>query len=169
MPLASAPKNEESYNRYIRGLVDFNQALVVCALGALLYFINTPLSKLNLPTNFTIMSLRILNMDNVVWLDFNTYEALRIFSAHEHPSAKKWSINTFKGGPSIFVLLNRCHSTLGSKCLKYILAQPTKNLNVLKNRHEVIEFCLKECNKSVILSLISCIKQCHCVLVSNVF
>jgi len=169
MPLASAPKNEKSRNHYIRSLVDFTQESVVCALGALLYFMNTPLEKLNLPTNFTIMSLRILNMDDVVWLDINTYKSLKIFSAHEYPSANKWFINISKKGPSIFSLLNRCNSTLGSKYLKNILAQPNKNLNVLKNRHEVIEFCLQHCNKSVIFSLINCIKQCHCVLVSNIF
>lgn len=168
MSLLSASKNEESCN-YIRNLIDFTKELVVRALGALLYFMNTSMAKLNLQLNFPIMSLRILNMDNIVWLDNNTYESLRIFSEHEHPSTHNWSISAPKEASSIFSLLNRCNSNLGSKYLKNILTQPNKNLNVLESRHEVIEFCLNDCNKSVTLSLIHCIKQCYCVLVSNIF
>lgn len=169
MSLVSAPENEESRKRYIRSLVDFTQELAVCALGALLYFMDTPLAKLNLHTNFITMSLRILNMDNLVWLSISTYESLQIFSAREHPSAYKWTKNSTKEGQSIFNVLNRCHSVLGLKYLKHILAQPTKNLGVLEYRHRVIEFCLKPCNKSIILSLIDCIKHCRCVLVSKIF
>lgn len=167
MSLASAPKNEKSRKMYIRSLVDFTQESAVCALGALLHFLDTPLVKLNLPTNFTIMSLRILNMDNLVWLGISTYESLQIFSVHEHPSAYKWTKNSTKEGPSIFNVLNRCNSVLGSKFLKNILAQPTKNIDVIKYRHEFIEFCIKPCNESVILSLVNCIKHCRCVLVST--
>lgn len=168
MPLASSSINEESRKRYIRSAIDFTQELAICALGALLYFMNTPSAKFNLPSNFTIMSLRILNMNDVVWLGMSTYESLQIFSAYEHPTAYNWTKNSTKDGPSIFKLLNRCNSILGSKYLKNILSQPTKNLEVLEYRHEVIEFCLKSSNKSIILSLINCIKHCRCVLVSNI-
>lgn len=167
MSLALAPKNEESRKRYIRSLVDFTQELAVCALGGLLYFLNSPLIKSNSPTNYTILSLKVINMDDLVWLGMSTYESLQIFSAHEHPSIYKWSNNSAKVGPSIYSLLNRCSSVLGSMYLKKILAQPTKNINILKYRHELIEFCLQPCNKSIILSLIDCIKHCHCVLVST--
>ncbi|KAL5235294.1 hypothetical protein ACI65C_002704 [Semiaphis heraclei] len=98
MSLANAPKNEKSRKMYLRSLIDFTQELAVCALGALLHFLDTPLIKLNLPTNFTIMSLRILNMDNLVWLGISTYESLQIFSVHEHPSAYKWTKNSTKEG-----------------------------------------------------------------------
>lgn len=167
MPLASAPTNEESRKRYIRSTVDFTRELTICALGALLYYINTPEAKLNLKKNDTIMSLRILNMDDLVWLDICTYESLQIFSARDHPSAYKWFKNSRKEGPTIFSLLNKCNSLLGSKYLLNILAQPTKNLDVLEYRHEVIEFCLKPCNKNIILSILNCIKNCRCVLVSK--
>lgn len=168
MPLLSAPINEELHKRYMRNLVDFTQKLTVCALGALLYFVDSPLSKLNLSTNLTIMSLRIINMDDIVWLDMSTYESLQIFSAHEHPMAYNWTNNSTKNVPSIFKLLNRCKSNFGVKYLKHILTHPTKNIEVLEYRHEVIEFCLKPSNKNVILSLINCITQCRCVLVSNI-
>lgn len=168
MPLASAPINEEQRKRYIRSSVDFTQELTICALGALLYFMDTPLAKFNLPSNFSIMALRTFNMDDLVWLGMSTYESLQIFSAYEHPTAYNWTKNSTKDGPSIFKLLNRCNSVLGSKYLKNILAQPTKNLQVLEYRHEVIEFCLNPLNKSTLLSLINCIKNCQCVLVSNI-
>lgn len=167
MPLASAPKNEESCKRYIRSLVDFTQELAVCALGGLLYFLSSPLIKLNLPTNFTILSLKVINMDDLVWLGMSTYESLQIFCTREHPSVYKWTNNSAKVGPSIYGLLNRCSSVLGSMYLKNILNQPTKNINILKYRHELIEFCLQPCNKSIILSLVEDIKHCHCVLVST--
>lgn len=129
---------------------------------------DTPFAKLNLPTNIKIISLRILNMDNLVWIDDNTYESLQIFPTHEYQSTSKLTQKSIKESPSIFSLLNRCNSVLGSKYLKIILAQPTKNLNVLQYRHEVIEFCLKPCNKSAVLSMINCIKYCRCVSVSKV-
>ncbi|XP_022171724.1 mutS protein homolog 5-like [Myzus persicae] len=132
MSLASAPKNEKSRKIYIRSLIDFTQELAVCALGALLHFLDTPLIKLNLPTNFTIMSLRILNMDNLVWLGISTYESLQIFSVHEHPSAYKWAKNSTKEGPiqSAPFLLTKCISdyifqtvinavTIGEICERY--------------------------------------------------
>lgn len=168
IPLASAPKDEEPRKRYIRSVVDFTRELTVCALGALLFFMDTPLAKLNLPTNIKIMSLRILNMDNLVWIDDSTYESLQIFSTREHQPSNKFTQKSSKESLSILKVLNRCNSVLGSNYLKIILAQPTKNLNVLLYRHEVIEFCLKPCNKSVMLSMINCIRYCHCVLVSNV-
>lgn len=173
MPLASVPKNKESRIRYIHSLVDFTQEVAICALGALLHFIDDSLDRLSLNTNFSILSLRILNIDDLVWLSCSTYESLQIFSAHEHPSANKWIIKSNKDSNkdnnlnlSVFNLLNKCNSVFGSECLKNILAQPTKNLDVLGNRHEVIEFCLKPCNTNTILSIIDCIKQCRCVLVS---
>lgn len=170
MPLASAPKDEEAHKRYVRSLVDFTRELAVCALGALIYFIDTPTVKLNFQANNTIiMSLRILNIDDLVWIDISTYESLQIFCAREHPSVYKWNKNSIKEGYSIFSLLNKCNSGLGSKCLKTILAQPTKNLDVLAYRHEVIEFCLQPRNNNTVVSLINCIKQCRCVLVSNTF
>lgn len=169
MPLASAPKNEESRKRYVRSLVDFTQELAVCALGALLHFMDSSLVKLRLPTNLVILSLRILSMDNLVWIGINTYTSLQIFSVSEHSSAFKRINNLTKKGPSLFSLLNKCCSVLGSKYLKNILTQPTKNLDVLKNRHEVIDFCLKPSNKSTIHSVVNCIKHCRCVMVSNIF
>lgn len=168
MPLASAPKDEESHKRYIRSLVDFTRELSICALGALMYFLNTPSVKLNLQTTNILMSIRILNLDDLVWLDISTYESLQIFSAHEHPSVYKWTKNSMSKDFSIYNLLNRCNSVLGSKYLKTILAQPTKNLDILTSRHEVIEFCLKSYNKRTILSLIDCIKHCRCIMVSNI-
>lgn len=174
MPLSSAPKNKESRNRYIHSLVDFTQELAVCALGALLHLMDTSLGRLNLQTNFSILSLRILNIDDLLWLDISTYESLQIFSAHEHPSANKWILKSNKdliknNTLSIFSLLNRCNSVFGSEYLKNILAQPTKNIDVLRYRHEVIEFCLKPYNKNTILSIIDCIKHCRCVLVSIIY
>lgn len=170
MPLSSAPKNKESRNRYIYTLVDFTQELAVCALGALLHLMDTS----NLQTNFSIFSLRILNVDDLLWLDISTYESLQIFSAHEHPSANKWIVNSNKDltkniSLSVFSLLNRCNSVFGSEYLKNILARPTKNIDVLRYRHEVIEFCLKPYNKNTILSIINCIKHCRCVLVSIIY
>ncbi|VVC32807.1 DNA mismatch repair protein MutS, core,DNA mismatch repair protein MutS, C-terminal,P-loop containing [Cinara cedri] len=152
MPLASAPKNKESRIRYIRSLVDFTQELAVCALGALLYFMDNSLERLNLPSNFTILSLRILNMNDLVWLGISTYESLQIFSAHEHPSANNWIVKSNKDNglsSSIFSLLNRCNSVFSSEYLKNILAQPTKNLDVLRYRHESIMVKLNGGNASI--------------------
>lgn len=169
MPLASAPMDEESRKRYMRSTIDFTRELAICSLGALLYFIDVPVAKLNLQNNFTIMSLRILNMDNLVWLDISTYESLQIFSTCEHSSAYKSFKNSNKERSSIYNLLNRCYSVIGAKYLMNILAQPTKNLDVLEYRHEVIEFCLNPCNKCTIISILNCIKNCRCVLVSNLY
>ncbi|XP_050424660.1 mutS protein homolog 5-like [Adelges cooleyi] len=167
MSLASLPKSIVAGNRYIRGLVDFTKELTVSALGALLYFIDVPSVKMTMQiTNNVITSLRILHLNDLVWMSTGTYESLQIFTASEHPSTHKWTpmVASNKEDRSVLSVLNRCcNQALSYKRLKMILAHPTNNLDTLFNRHEVIEFCLTPQNESIIMSITTNIKRCYSI------
>ncbi|KAF4104384.1 hypothetical protein G5714_015371 [Onychostoma macrolepis] len=76
---------------------------------------------------------------DVVYIDRDTYSALQIFKSELHPSVFKLQFGE-KEGLSLYAVLNRCRSKLGSLLLRQWFHRPTRDLNILKRRQEVIRF-----------------------------
>lgn len=75
-------------------------------------------------------------------VDYTAWDSLQIFNQDVHPSAAKQGASGSKEGLSVFGLFNKCLTSQGSNYLRLQLLRPTRNLDVLKRRLDVIEHCV---------------------------
>ncbi|KAI5733719.1 hypothetical protein M8J76_015104 [Diaphorina citri] len=156
MELGCAPEDlsQEDRPSYIRSLVDLSQERSVCALGGLLSFLDKSLARLTLGAyECNILALKHLNLDNILWMDTDTLMNLQIFAPKDHPSSFKWTWNRAKEGFSIFGLFNQCASKLGTRRMRTLMSQPTKDRHVIESRLEVIRFCLESRHAPVVKNI----------------
>ncbi|KAI5738959.1 hypothetical protein M8J77_013235 [Diaphorina citri] len=166
MELGCAPEDlsQEDRPSYIRSLVDLSQERSVCALGGLLSFLDKSLARLTLGAyECNILALKHLNLDNILWMDTDTLMNLQIFAPKDHPSSFKWTWNRAKEGFSIFGLFNQCASKLGTRRMRTLMSQPTKDRHVIESRLEVIRFCLESRHAPVVKNIRENIGQVQCV------
>ncbi|XP_054257301.1 mutS protein homolog 5-like [Macrosteles quadrilineatus] len=154
LPMELEDVSEEDRHTYIMSQIDLSSEGLVAAIGGLLYFLQRSLTKIRLVASIEMPILRIsyISMKDVVWIDNETLHALNIFSPGLHPSSFKWSSKANEGF-CVFSLLNHCYSTVGSKHMRVMLSQPTKDINVIKKRQQVIAFCLRSINEQTVKSL----------------
>ncbi|XP_034246125.1 mutS protein homolog 5-like [Thrips palmi] len=151
---------EEEHKQFIRSLIDTSQDSMINALARLLKYLTNNLAWLCLShAQSPILGLRNLCIEQQVWINSETYHALQIFTHTAHPSLFKWTPDAHKEGFSIFGLLNRCNSKLGSKFLRGTMLQPTTNIQELTKRHEVIRFCMDPAHEDVVKKMQECIRQ----------
>ena len=100
----------------------------------------------------------ILYRDDVVLVDDTAWDSLQVFSSERHPAPSRRGFG-HKEGLSIYSLLNRCSTAQGSKFLKMSLWRPTRNLNILKRRFDVIEYCFNPANMEFVKKVTECLKQ----------
>jgi len=120
-------------------------------------------------------------------IDDDTYEALNIVHARHHPSLFKCGdAAAKKQSGSLFILLNRCQSRPGTQFLWHVilvfprnycdviiishsetafcrktLRHPTRNIEILNERFQVVEFCLNPDNQSIVENLTSCLRHVY--------
>ncbi|KAE8753179.1 hypothetical protein FOCC_FOCC000102 [Frankliniella occidentalis] len=151
---------EEDHKQYIRSLIDTSQDSMINALARLLKYLNNNLAWLCLSQQENkILGVRNMCIDQQVWINYETYRALQIFTHTAHPSLFKWTSDAHKEGLSIFGLFNRCSSKLGSKFMRATMLQPTTNIDVLNKRHEVVTFCMNPAHEDVVKKMQGCIRQ----------
>ena len=103
-------------------------------------------------------------------VDETAWNSLQIFSVDYHPSStKQGSSAGSKEGLSIFSLLARCFSTQGTRHLKLQLLRPTRDMDVLKRRYDLIEFCVDPGNTEFIRAASDCLKAIKSVPVCIFF
>ncbi|KAL1459569.1 hypothetical protein WDU94_011538 [Cyamophila willieti] len=166
MDLGCAPEDLSPEDRpsYIRSLLDLSQERSVCALGGLLSFLDKSLARLTLGAyECNILALKYLSLDNILWMDTDTLMNLQIFAPKDHPSSFKWTWNRSKEGFSIFGLFNQCASKLGTRRMRTLMSQPTKDRHVIESRLDVIKFCLESRHAPVVKNIRENISHIQCV------
>lgn len=166
LELGSAPEDLSPEDRpaYIRSLVDLSQGRSVCALGGLLSFLDKSLARLSLGAyECHVLALKHLNLDNILWMDTETLLNLQIFAPKDHPSSFKWSWNRAKEGFSIFGLFNQCASKLGTRRMRSLMSQPSRDRHVIESRLQVIRFCLESRHAPVVQNIRDNISHLTCV------
>lgn len=113
--------------------VDYTSSLSCC--NALLHYLD--LFSQN-SSSFTISK---YNLSSFMKLDLSTMRALNIFP---NQSSNVNVFNKTSNVTSIFELLNKCKTTLGSRLLSQWLKQPLTNLSEINKRQSLVEF-LVEC------------------------
>lgn len=80
-------------------------------------------------------------IDDVLTIDDTTFQALQIFQTTSPLAGSKCgSWNKKSEGLSIYKLLNRCKSVLGSKFLHYMCRCPPKDLEIILERQETVGY-----------------------------
>ena len=121
------------------GIEDLNEGII--ASGAILYY----LSETQHNKRQHITSISRIAEDAYVWMDRFTIRNLELYHSY-NPNAV-----------TLLDIIDKTNSPMGSRLLKRWLALPLKDINKIKNRHEVVTY-LKE-NQAVLKSIQTQIKQ----------
>ncbi len=121
------------------GIEDLNEGII--ASGAILYY----LSETQHNKRQHITSISRIAEDAYVWMDRFTIRNLELYHSY-NPNAV-----------TLLDVIDKTNSPMGSRLLKRWLALPLKDINKIKNRHEVVTY-LKE-NQAVLKSIQTQIKQ----------
>ncbi|XP_067679638.1 mutS protein homolog 5-like [Haliotis asinina] len=146
---------------YMSSLVPFENACMVRAAGGLLKFLEKARVGVELEdfdTRVPVLGIQIFTLEDQMIIDDITYSALQIFYREAHPSVYK-SGSGAKEGLSLFGILNRCRSQIGSKMLRLWFLRPLRNVEILKQRHAAIEFFMHARNIEVLTTLSDCLKH----------
>uniref|UniRef100_A0A5S6QAN8 DNA_MISMATCH_REPAIR_2 domain-containing protein n=1 Tax=Trichuris muris TaxID=70415 RepID=A0A5S6QAN8_TRIMR len=133
--------------------VDFDATCMVRSLGVIIRHCNingvlsNGVSEINssiLPT----VAYRIVPLElyDILSMDACTFEALQIFKNESHPSVYKAGCGGTKEGFSLFAICNRCMNRAGSFYLRRIFRQPIRNVDILRDRLDAIQFLADERN-----------------------
>ncbi|GLV35982.1 spellchecker1 [Carabus blaptoides fortunei] len=164
LKLPTEPRDASDEERiiYMHSVVNFGRQASVHALGALVLFLTKYrglIQSTNAGRTHLFMNINIIPIQNIVYMDVDTYKTLQVFNPLSHPAAyNRGNVASNKEGLSIYKLFNKCRSSLGRTNLRAILLHPTNNLEVLKKRQQLIEFCIKPINAGVIAGVQDCLK-----------
>ncbi len=121
------------------GIEDLNEGII--ASGAILYY----LSETQHNKRQHITSISRIAEDAYVWMDRFTIRNLELYHSY-NPNAV-----------TLLDVIDKTNSPMGSRLLKRWLALPLKDINKIRNRHEVVSY-FKE-NQAVLKSIQTQIKQ----------
>lgn len=106
-----------------------------------------------------VMDLKVVTLDDQVSLDDTAFSALQIFQKEAHPSVYKIGQGGAKEGLSLFGLLNRCRSPIGTRKLRLWFLRPIRDIDVIKQRQDAVAFFVNPRNIEVFSTLTDCMKN----------
>uniref|UniRef100_A0A6J0TD79 MutS protein homolog 5 n=1 Tax=Pogona vitticeps TaxID=103695 RepID=A0A6J0TD79_9SAUR len=146
---------------YLSSIIPFESSLVVRALGGLLKFLDRKRPGVELEDRHTavpILAFKKFVLTDIVNMDQDTYYVLQIFKSEVHPSVYKQASGK-KEGFSLYGILNHCRCNWGEKLMRLWFMRPTRDLQVLNKRLDVIQFFLLAQNHETVLTLQDCLKN----------
>ncbi|XP_076657430.1 LOW QUALITY PROTEIN: mutS protein homolog 5-like [Halictus rubicundus] len=182
--LASEPRNASNVDRitFLNSILNFKCAAMIHALGALLLFVDKHWNEIALdpsgkPSFLSLDHMALASFISVfiflcsmrtdpsrrdlVMVDDDTYRALNIVQARDHPSLFKFGQGAARiGGTSVFALFKRyCRSRPGALFLWKTMQHPSRDAKLLERRLNAVEFFLNPSNQSIVDSLSSCLNH----------
>ncbi|KAK7156797.1 hypothetical protein R3I94_006744 [Phoxinus phoxinus] len=145
---------------YLSSCIPLDSVLMVRSIGGLLKCLERRGVGLDLEGCIGVPIFQFLTytLKDVVYVDSDTYSALQIFKSELHPSVFKLQSGE-KEGLSLYGILNRCRSKFGSLLLRQWFHRPTRDLNILNRRQEVIRFFTTPRNFADLGTLLSCLRN----------
>ncbi|XP_050362075.1 mutS protein homolog 5-like [Nymphalis io] len=141
---------------FLRTAIDFAQTQTVHALGAMLRYLDLNWSNLsmNLHGKPEFLNLKRISLNDIVSMDEDTYRGLQIFSSLSHPSGfKKGVQGSNKEGLSLFQIFSKCSSKVGHRRMRQFLRHPTKDIETLKRRQDVIAYFIRPQSDSIMRNI----------------
>ncbi|XP_028835128.1 mutS protein homolog 5 [Denticeps clupeoides] len=161
LPLLPASITENEKIPYLSSCIPFDSVLMLRTMGALLKCLDRRRVGVELEDSSVgvpIMHFRTYTLNDVVYVDRDTYSVLQIFKSELHPSVYKLQSGE-KEGLSLYGILNRCKCAFGSKLLRQWFLRPTRDLAVLMRRQEVVRFFTSPRNSDSFNTLKSCLRN----------
>ncbi len=155
-------------------LFNFESQLAIRSIGALLKFLDRQSIVHDIVTNaktVPICSVRPLELDQICFLDSSTFKSLQIFNeidysyAYRHSPCrtsltKKLDMNSL----TLYGLyLSKMHTKVGIGKLRSFLMKPTRDYEMLKERHRIIEFFADSRNNELVGLVTLALKKCKFV------
>lgn len=137
---------------FIETLIPMEQNLLVQALGSLLSYLEDNWNHMFLRTDRhpVISNILTYHLDTQMLMDDASLCALQIFNVKDHPSAFKRSASGSKReAMSLYYMINKSASRIGSMELKMVLQQPIRDIEELRTRHATIEWCMSMDNANM--------------------
>ncbi|XP_071511736.1 mutS protein homolog 5-like, partial [Diadema antillarum] len=164
MSLPSIPDHFTEAERtiHLSALLSFDATCMIRALGGLLKYLDTRRIGVELEhadVNVPILTVKTFSLSDLVSVDMDTYSSLQIFQKESHPSAYKSGGSGAKEGLSLFGVLNRTRSAIGSKLMRLWFLRPSRNISLLRERQEAVAFFLNPRNAEVTASLQDCLRN----------
>nr|CAD7445575.1 unnamed protein product [Timema bartmani] len=162
LPSEPEDSSEDEHTLYMNMLINFRAESMVLALGTLLKYLDKAWVTLSLQNTWTSAPVLVINtvsLADIVMVDAETYEALQIFSQRMHPSSfKMWTPGSSREGLSIYGLFNRC---------KVMLLHPTKDIDILNDRLDLISFCLQPRYEEAVKNMTDCLKHLKSITIAS--
>lgn len=162
--LPTMPKHflENERNLYLSSLIPFENVLMVRAAGSLLKYLEKNRVGIELEADHIkvpILNIKTFSLKDQIAINSTTLSALQIFQQENHPSVYKSGLNSSKEGLSLFGILNRCKSQIGSKLLRNWFLRPLRDLTILEQRHNAIAYLMSGSHIEIVHNLEGCLKQ----------
>ena len=140
--------------------VDFTAKSMIRSAGALLKYLDKNYRTGMDQETPMVLFISSLVLDQILSLDESAFTALQVFSAScQLSGSKAGSWNRKREGLSMFNILNRCGSVVGSRFMRRMLRCPSANLEVIIHRQQAIAFFTSSGNLEFVQALIASIRQ----------
>ncbi|XP_044001060.1 putative uncharacterized protein DDB_G0282133 isoform X1 [Aphidius gifuensis] len=163
LKLSSEPDDTTNAERitFLNSVLNFDSSLMIHGLGLLLKYLDENWSKLTLNPSEQIEYLYInsIMLNDLVMMDEDTFNVLNIMQSKFHPSLFKYGSCSIEVGMNLFTFLNRCQSRPGVQHLWRLMRHPTRDINIINERHKIIEFFMNPNNENFYKNLKSSLKQ----------
>lgn len=163
LKLSSEPDDTSNAERttFLNSVLNFDSSLMIHGLGLLLKYLDENWSKLTLNPSEQIEYLYInsIMLNDLVMMDEDTFNVLNIMQSKFHPSLFKYGSCSIEVGMNLFTFLNRCQSRPGVQHLWRLMRHPTRDIDLINERHKVIEFFMTPNNENFYKNLKSSLKQ----------
>lgn len=143
-PMRGMDRTEHSL--LLRGALDLQQHLMVCALGALVLHllhaaVFSQLESDRLLAPISVRALAPIASGDVLRIDRASVESLDIFVPDAHPASTA-GVGRRRGkeGFSIFNVLDQTCTASGSRLLRRWISEPTNSIERINDRQEHIEY-----------------------------
>lgn len=147
---------------YFSSLISFDNITTIRATGGLLKYLEKMRVGVELEdasVRVPVMDLKVVTLDDQISLDDTAFSALQIFQKEAHPSVYKIGQGGAKEGLSLFGLLNRCRSPIGTRKLRLWFLRPIRDIDVIKQRQDAVAFFVNPRNIEVFSTLTDCMKN----------
>ncbi|KAL4235524.1 MutS protein 5 [Mactra antiquata] len=148
---------------YLTSLIPFENLSMIRALGGLLKYLEKMRVGIELEeatVRVPVLDVKIVTIESQMILDETAYSALQIFHRESHPSVYKTGTNNGgKEGLSLFGIMNRTKSQIGSKMLRKWFQRPSMDKVTIENRYNAISFFTNPRNTELVSSLEEAVKN----------
>ena len=153
--------NEQQKQIYMKSVIDFSQEKSIRSVGALLRYLENKMlhfGEVEVDSfKMRIKQISYIQLDDYVEIDYGTLKALQVFNPVVGQFGSKIEYREYNALNALFKEF--IHSSLGRKYLKKVLLSPSKDLRLLNERLNNIDYFFNGENISIRESLIIQIRR----------